>query len=195
MVEFPSKYFDDPDEEQLDILGKAYVEPFLNGRRARPIFVLTNRRLYQFGSLVHRGLLRAFRWRRGQTSVDLSDIVEVHYKEFPLRHRVVLAAVLTVAGPIGLAVGGLLGNWLIIGLGSAALGLGMLMGALYYIGRGIIFVVQLKEGFLATRLEWYRRGDVKAFQRGIWAKIDAMKPIEPPPPLQGSNEWAGATPF
>jgi len=195
MVEFPKQYFDDPDEEQVDVLGKAYVGPFVNGRRTPPIFVLTDRRLYQFGSVAARGIARAYRWRRGQASVDLTDIVEVHYKELALRYRALLALLSLAAGPAALAFGWMDRNPLLTGLGGLCLGMGMLLGALYYIGRGILLVVQLRDGFLATRLDWYRRGDVKAFQRSIWSKIDAMKPIEPPPPLQGPNEWAGATPF
>jgi len=190
-IKFPPEHFDDPAEEQLDLLGRAYIPPFLQGRRARPIFVLTDQRLYQFGMVAHESFAGTLSWRPGRVSVGLDDIVEVTYRELPHRFLALLSVLLLLAGPIGMIAGGVLRDQLVTGLGALSLALGTLIGALYYMGRRLILVVQLRAGMMVTRLDWYRRGDVKAFQRGIWRKIDAMKPIVAPPSLHWVHDWQG----
>lgn len=176
--------FMDAAEKEAAILGHGFLYKFLEEGRMRSNFcVLTDRRVYVKGLYLHN-THRAYRLKRGESTLDVRDIVNSGFSTTRLGSvfllEVLFVVLLSVAGGFFLRLVEILDH-IYFGLDSIIWGCSILLTVgliavpiYYYFNPFKIFVLEYAGGKIAFLAYDYLEDDYRTFQRELYKAKDAF---------------------
>ena len=181
--------FMDAGEKEAAILGHGFLYKFLEEGRMRSNFcVLTDKRVYVRGLYLHN-THRAYRLKRGESTLDVRDIVSSGFsttrKGIVLALELLFAVLLSIASAFFLhfveIVDHLYFGWdSIIWACSILLVVGLVAASIYFFSTPFkIFVIEYAGGKIAFLAFDYLEDDFREFQRELYKARDAFAPSFP----------------
>ena len=171
------KIFADPGERLVGVLGREYLESYLEGNGLKRGFIaVSDRRVYQKGRsyVVRSGRTRSLR-TKGSTVVDLADITGTRIISAADMIRLVLSALLFVCA-VGMLLFAIFAGgaelFYYISGGLALLSLLSLMGHL--ISRRSLVTIMFGSGGISFDRKWFAKEEFYEFQRQLYLAKDRL---------------------
>jgi hypothetical protein len=167
-VEIPVSLYHDETEQLCGVLGQGYVASILSqGSMQESVMVLTDKRLYQKGTVFERCQNNCFLRTQGKKAVDVRDITGTSFTRMANTRALTMGILFLV---VAFCVMGYSFTssvqaiqylvWMLLGFGIFGL-----MG--YFTSRRNLFVVEYAGGAIATNCDWYSMSEIEDFQKKI----------------------------
>jgi hypothetical protein len=177
MIPGSEKFFIDPNERLVGVLGKDYLSDYLDGKGLRRGFVaVTDRRVYQKGRayVQHGGRMSLLR-AKGSAVIDLADVTGTRIFSSANMLRLVLCVLFFVAAA-GAGVYAFAGHstklFCYIAGGLLLLSAVCLLG--YLISRRGLITITFKSGGVSLDRKWFRKDEFYEFQRQLYLAKDIL---------------------